>query len=56
MVNLLGGNAVAGICDYENTRALVLKGATVHEAGTEPIPADGEVLIDRANIDFVQII
>ena len=56
VVNLLSGNAVSGVCDCETTTALVLKGATIHADDADPAPADGALLIDRANIDFVQII
>ena len=55
VVNLSTGGAISGVCDFESTRALILKGATVHEVDAEPASADGEVLIDRANIDFIQI-
>lgn len=56
VVNLLTGNAVAGVCSYECRESLVLRGATVHTLDAEPVPADGEVLIDRSNVDFIQII
>ncbi len=56
LVNLLSGNAIAGVCVHEERCALILKGATVHQPGVEPTPADGEVLIDRANVDFIQIL
>lgn len=56
LVNLLSGNAVSGVCTLDGRHALLLKGATVHEPGSEPVPADGEVLIDRANVDFIQIL
>lgn len=56
LVNLLSGNAVAGVCTVETTRSLVLRGATVHTTDSEPAPADGEVLIDRASVDFIQML
>lgn len=56
LVNLLSGNALSGVCTVDTTTALVLRGATVHEPGTDPTPADGEVLIDRANVDFIQLL
>jgi len=54
VVNLVSGNAVSGVCAWENGRAVILRGATVHSPGSDPAPADGEVLIERTNIDFVQ--
>ena len=56
LVNLLSGNAVAGLCTYDGPRALILRGATVHDPDSEPMPADGEIVIDRINVDFIQIL
>jgi hypothetical protein len=56
LVNLVSGNAVSGVCTYNGRTALVLRGATVHEPGADPSPADGEVLIERINVDFIQLL
>ena len=56
LVNLCTGNALAGVCSYECGASLILRGVTVHTSDSEPAPADGEVLIDRANVDFIQIL
>lgn len=56
VINLLSGNAVSGVVSHESRDALVLRGAMVHEPGAEPAPADGEVLIDRSNVDFAQLL
>lgn len=56
VINLLSGNALSGVVSYETRQALVLRGATVHEPDADPAPADGEVLIDRANVDFIQLL
>lgn len=56
LVNLLSGNAVAGVCTHETRHALILRGATVHEPGADAAAADGELLIDRANVDFIQLL
>lgn len=56
LVNLRSGNAIGGVCVYQSREALVLRGATVHEPDAEPVAADGEVLIDRANVDFLQLL
>lgn len=56
LVNLMSGNAISGVCVLKTAQALVLKGATVHEPGAEPAPADGEVFIDRINVDFIQLL
>lgn len=56
LVNLRGGVALSGVCSHESSAALVLRGVTVHEPDSDPASADGEVLIDRANVDFVQLL
>lgn len=56
LVNLLSGNALAGVCTHEARYTLILRGVTVHEPDAEPVTADGEVLIDRANVDFIQLL
>lgn len=56
LVNLLSGNAVSGVCVRDGRDALVLRGATVHTADAEPAPADGEIVIDRINVDFLQLL
>lgn len=56
LVNLCSGNAVGGVCIYDGEDMLVLRGATIHEPDSEPAPADGEILIDRINIDFIQVL
>ena len=56
LVNLLSGNAISGVCTHEERYALIVKGATVHEPGSDPVPADGEILIDRSNVDFIQLL
>jgi len=57
LVNLRSGNAaIGGVCTYESRDALIVRGATVHSTDAEPAPADGELLIDRANVDFIQLL
>lgn len=56
LVNLISGNAIRGVCVHETDRALALRGATVHQPDAEPAAADGEILIDRINVDFIQLL
>ncbi len=56
LVNLMSGNAISGVCTYDGRQALILRGATVHESGSDPAAADGEIVIDRINVDFIQIL
>ena len=56
LVNLISGNAVSGVCTYDGRQVLILRGATVHTSDSDPTPADGEIVIDRINVDFIQIL
>lgn len=55
LVNLQSGNAVGGVVTCDGRDRLVLRGATVHEPGSDPVPADGEVHIERTHVDFIQV-
>lgn len=55
MVNLQSGQAVEGVLWDDRGPLIVLKDAHLHtEGGSAPL--DGEVVIERTNIDFVQIV
>jgi len=55
LVSLKTGNAVSGVIVRSNGRWVVVADAVVHDRGaTAPTPADGEIWIERANVDFVQ--
>lgn len=56
LINLMSGTAISGVCAYQGHDALVLRGATVHDADADPAPADGEIVIDRINVDFIQLL
>lgn len=56
LVSLVSGNALSGVCTHAGPEGLVLRGVMVHEPGTDPAPADGEVLVDRINVDYIQIL
>lgn len=57
LVNLFSGNAIEGVCTFDGRAGMILRGALVHEPGVEhAMPADGEVRIDRANVDYVQML
>ena len=56
LVSLFSGNAVSGVLVTAGP-LFILKGCMVHEPDAErPVPADGEVVIDSANVDYVQIV
>lgn len=56
LINLLSGNGIEGVITQQVGHHYVLKGATVHEVGQQPAPADGEIVVDAANVDFIQIL
>lgn len=56
LVSLYSGNAVRGVLTKTPGPLLILQGCTVHEPGSEPTPADGEIVIDQANVDFIQLL
>lgn len=57
VVNLQGGKAIEGVIWDEGSELLVLKGAVLHDpSATAPVPLDGEVIVERARIDFVQVV
>lgn len=56
LVNLIDGKALHGVLWARRGGYLVLKDATLHVPGAEfPAPMQGEVLVERDRVDFVQI-
>ena len=53
VVNLLSGRAISGVLTKWRGRIYILRDATVHE-GDQQMPADGEVLVEKRNVDYVQ--
>ncbi|MFF1555614.1 hypothetical protein ACFVX3_31815 [Rhodococcus erythropolis] len=54
VVNLLSGSAISGVVVSTRGPLLALKSAVIHEGQQDGVPADGEVVVDKANIDFIQ--
>ena len=54
VVNLKSGQAIDGHLIRRRGTLLILRGAQLHEPGAEPVPLDGETIIDRAEVDFIQ--
>lgn len=55
MVNLTAGNAIDGILWDDRGALIVLRDANLHDNGGSA-PLDGEVIVDRARIAFVQVV
>lgn len=56
VVNLEGGTAMQGILYRKVGELLVLREAVYLEAGHEPLPIDGEALIDINTVLYTQVI
>lgn len=54
VVNLRSGRAVEGVVVAQDGPLLIVKDARIHEPGTEPSPVDGEVVVERSQVDFIQ--
>lgn len=52
----LAGQAFTGILWAKRGPLLVLRDASLLEAGREPHPIDGEVVIERARVEFTQVL
>lgn len=55
MVNLTTGSAIQGILWDEKGPLIVLRDAQLHNEGGHA-PLDGEVIIERDRIEFVQVV
>lgn len=53
--NLYSGSTIRGVLVKEAGPKLILRAASVYEPGQEWIPADGEIIIDSGNVDYVQV-
>lgn len=54
VVNLKSGRAFRGVLWAKRGPLLVLKNATLIEGGAS-VPVDGEVVVERTEIDFIQV-
>ncbi len=56
MVNLKSGSAFRGFLIEAPGDLILLKGATLIEPGAEPVEVSGEVIIEKSNVDFIQVL
>ncbi|MGO2080273.1 hypothetical protein [Glutamicibacter arilaitensis] len=54
VVNLKSGRAVDGALVRRSGPLLFLKNAFLLEEGRDPVPLDGETVIERAEVEFMQ--
>lgn len=55
IVNLKSGRTFRGILWKQSGPLVIMRQAEMLEAGREPIPVDGEVVIERSEIEFIQL-
>lgn len=54
VVNLAGGRAITGVLVRQSGPLLFLRDATLLEENVNPTPIDGEAVIERDRVDFIQ--
>lgn len=54
IVNLKSGNAIDGVLIKRSGPLLFLKNSVLLEPGRDPVALDGEVVIERAEVEFIQ--
>jgi len=55
LVSLIDGKAMNGVLWSRRGRLIVLRDVTLIEPGTPPVDMDGEVILDRGRVEFVQV-
>lgn len=55
LVSLRSGSAVTGVLWARRGRTLVLKSAELLEPGSAAVPMDGDVVLDRDQVEYVQV-
>lgn len=55
VINLKTGRAVDGLLCRRSGDLLFLRQAVALEPGAEPVPVDGEVVVLRGDVDFIQL-
>ena len=56
VVNTKSGQAFRGVLWRKRWGYLVLRNAELLKAGGETVLMDGEVLVPRGNLDFIQVV
>lgn len=55
-ISLKAGPSISGILIRERGELLVVAEARLLEEGSPPVPLDGEVVLERAAVSFVQVL
>lgn len=56
VVNLRSGQAIQGLLVRRSGPLLFLAEAELHEGNGNPVPIDGQAVIERPTVDFIQIL
>ncbi len=56
LVNLKSGAAFRGYLIKATGNIILLKAAIFIEPGAEPVEVSGEVIIEKSNIEFIQVL
>jgi hypothetical protein len=56
VVNLKSGQAIQGLLVRQSGPLLFLAEAQLHEGNNNPVPIDGQAVVERPGIDFIQIL
>lgn len=55
LVNLEDGRAFDAVLWAKRGPLLVLRDAKLIEAGAQPVPVDGELIVERPKVAFIQV-
>jgi hypothetical protein len=55
VVNMLSERAFVGVLWAQRGPLLILRNVVMHEPGAEPQAVDGEVVVERDQVEFIQI-
>lgn len=55
IVNLTSSRAFVGVLWAKRGPLIVLRNVTMHDPGAAPAAVDGEVVIERDRIEFIQV-
>lgn len=56
VINLRSGQAIDGLLVRQSGPLLFIAEARLHEGSESPVPIDGQAVVERPNIDFIQIL
>lgn len=56
VVNTKTGQSLSGVLVEERGPILILKGAAMLTSSANPVSIDGDVVVERSNVDFLQVL